>query len=67
MTTHTSPVLGTAYERGIGLCYVEQLRPGSATMRLTPVSYHPHYSNYPLIRHRDLIAWRPTNEGVKAA
>lgn len=58
MTTHTSRTLGTAYQPGVGLCRVEQLRPGSALMRLIPVEYHHHYSNYPLIKNRSRVQFR---------
>lgn len=58
MTTHTSRTLGTAHQPGVGLCHVEQLRPGSATMRLIPVEWHDHYSNNPLILPRSRVNFR---------
>lgn len=67
MTTHTSRALGTAYTREAGMCYVEQLRPGSAMMRLIPVEYHEHYSNNPLTVHRTRVDWRTINPSHKEA
>lgn len=61
------PILGTAHVRGVGLCHVRQLKPGSPSMELTPVDYHPTYSNSPLIRHRSLVEWRTVNPNVKEA
>ena len=67
MTTHTSRTLGTAYQPGVGLCHVEQLRPGSAMMRLIPVEYHSFYSNNPLLRHRSRVQFRTVNPAYKEA
>lgn len=67
MTTHTSRTLGTCFEPGIGMCNVEQLKPGSAMMRLIPIEYHDHYSNSPLIRYRDRLQWRSHNIKENAA
>lgn len=67
MTTHTSRTLGTAYEPGIGMCNVEQLKPGSAMMRLIPIEYHDHYSNNPLLRHRTRVQFRTVNPHHKEA
>lgn len=61
------PVLGTAHERGIGLCHVEQLKPGSDSMKLTPVEFHPHYSLNPIIRHRTRVDWRSVTPNHKEA
>lgn len=63
----TNPILGTAYEPGLGLCEVRQLRPGSASMVLTPIEYHPHYTDNPRIRHRNSVDWRSVNPQHKEA
>jgi hypothetical protein len=60
-------VLGTAYEPGVGLCYVSHSKPGSAYFFLTPVQYHPTYTNSPLMRHRSRVQFRTINPAHKEA
>ncbi len=60
-------ILGTAYAAGVGLCYVTAHRAGSAYFLLTPVSYHPTYTNSPLMRHRSRVDWRSVNPAHKEA
>lgn len=60
MTEHTGPIIGCAWQDGVGMCYVEPLRAGSPTMRLIPFEYDEHYTNNPLTLHRDRVDWRPT-------
>ena len=60
-------ILGTAYERGVGLCYVTHVRPGSAHFFLTPIDFHPTYTNSPLMRHRTRVEWRSVNPAHKEA
>ncbi len=49
---HTGPVVGTAYEPGIGLCHVEPLARG--TFMLIP--HNPAHGA--VIRRREKIRWR---------
>jgi hypothetical protein len=63
----TGLILGTAYVHGVGLCNVSQVKPGSSHFFLTPVEYHPTYTNSPLMRHRTRIDWRTVNPAYKEA
>lgn len=49
---HTGPVVGTAYEPGIGLCHVEPLAPGVFML----IPHNPAKTS--IIRRRERIKWR---------